>query len=258
MSLWHKRLWHAPMKVLQKNNSLPHVPIQDHHCTVCLIAKQSRLPFPHSTSCSAHPFELVHVDVWEPYRVPTYDGKRYFMTLVDDFSKYTWLFLMNTKAESTIVLKMVLTLVQTQFDYKFKCLMSDNGIEFFNEQVNSFLVQHGIIHQSSCVYTPQHNSKVERKHRSILNMARALRFQAFVPLQFRGECVSTTVYLLNRLPIVLLKGTSHFEKLYNKVPSLQHLRIFGSLCNSTSARKADKFSPKAIHVVHLAYYSMKK
>ncbi|XP_016474879.1 uncharacterized protein LOC107796600 [Nicotiana tabacum] len=187
MSLWNKRLGHAPMKVLQKISSLPHIPMQDHHYTVCPIAKQSRLPFLHSTSCSTHPFEIVHTDVWGPYRVPTHDGKRYFMTLVDDFSKYTWLFLMNTKAESIVVLKMFLTLVQTQFDSKVKCLRSGNGIEFFNEQ-----------------------------------------------------------------------GASPFEKLYNKVPSLQHLRVFGSMCYASSARKVDKFSPKAISVVHLGYSSMQK
>ncbi|XP_070026377.1 uncharacterized protein [Nicotiana sylvestris] len=161
-----------------------------HHCTVCLIAKQSRLPFSHSTSSSTLPFELVHTDVCGPYRVPTHNGKR-----------------------------------------------SDNGTEFFNEQ---------------------QNGKVERKHRFILNMARALRFQAFIPLHFWGECVSTSVYLLNRLPTVLLKGASPFEKLYGKVPSLQHLKVFGSLCYATSTSKSDKFSPRAIPDVHLGYSSVQK
>lgn len=58
-------------------------------------------------------------------------------------------------------------------------------------------------------------------------MARALRFQVFIPLKFLGEYVSTDLYLLNRLPIVLLKGASLFEKLFHKAPSLLHLRVLG-------------------------------
>ncbi|XP_019231059.1 PREDICTED: uncharacterized protein LOC109211918 [Nicotiana attenuata] len=97
-------------------------------------------------------------------------------------------------------------------------------------KVTSLLLLHGIIHQSFC---STHLSRM-------------------------GERVSTAVYLLNRLPTVLLKGASPFEKLYGKVPSLQHLRVFGSLCYATSTSKTDKFSPRAIPAVHLGYSSVQK
>ncbi|XP_075101077.1 uncharacterized protein LOC142176739 [Nicotiana tabacum] len=84
-------------------------------------------------------------------------------------------------------------------------------------------------------------------------MARALRFQAFIPLKFWGECVTTAVYLLNRLPTILLRGQSPFERLFSKAPSLQHLKVFGSLCYATNVKKTDKFCPRAITVMHLGY-----
>ena len=77
-SLWHKRLGHAPLKVLSRIKELNIVPIHDHHCSICPIAKQSRLPFPTSLSHSVSVFNIIHGDVWGPYRVPNYDGKRYF------------------------------------------------------------------------------------------------------------------------------------------------------------------------------------
>nr|XP_033516843.1 uncharacterized mitochondrial protein AtMg00300-like [Nicotiana tomentosiformis] len=89
ISLWHRRLGHAPLKVLKNINGMCKTQLKNHMCSVCLIAKQARVPFFLSTTCSVNPFDIVHADVWGPYRVPTHDGKRYFLTLVDDFSRYT-------------------------------------------------------------------------------------------------------------------------------------------------------------------------
>ena len=108
------------------------------------------------------------------------------------------------------------------------------------------------------MYTPQNNGVVERKHRYILNMARPLTFQAGVPLQFWGFCVTTAVYILNRLPTVLLQGHSTFEKLFGQVPSLQHLRVFRSLCYATDPKTQDKFAPRAVPTVHMGYSMTKK
>ena len=66
-SLWHKRLGHAPFTVLSRIQCLQNVPMKDHNCTVCPIAKQTRLPFPTSVSLSNACFDIVHVDVWGPY-----------------------------------------------------------------------------------------------------------------------------------------------------------------------------------------------
>jgi len=227
-------------------------------CTVCPLAKHTKLPFTHSTHLSKHVCELLHCDLWGPYRVPTHNKKRFFVTIVDDFSRYTWIFLITSKAETVVVLKHFLKNVQNLFSTSVKTLRTDNGGEFFNTAVQSLLSDMGITHQSSCVYTHQQNGIAERKHRTILNMARALRFQASVPLKYWGECVSTAVYILNRLPSKVLAHKTPYEKLYLHPPSLSHLRVFGCLCYAASHTISDKFSSRAVPAVFMGYSSTQK
>lgn len=102
------------------------------HCSVCSLAKQSRLLFPLSNIVSTTCFHTIHGDVWGPYRVPTYDGKRYFLTLVDDHSRYTWIFLLPSKGEVIIVLRNFLLMVQNVYSCSVIVLRTSNGYEFFN------------------------------------------------------------------------------------------------------------------------------
>lgn len=125
--------------------------------------------------------------------------------MVDDYSKYIWTFLLTTNADTVVVLRDFLMLGKTQFNKTIKCIIIDNGTKFFNEQVSSLLRNFGIQHQSSCVYSPQQNRVVERRRRTILDMVRALIFQAHVTFQYWGHCVSITVYLLNRVPSQLFR-----------------------------------------------------
>lgn len=155
-----------------------------HNKRVWPVVKQSRLSFPNSKKKSSKPFQLVHMDVWRPYRTTTHDKKYYALIVVDDFSRATWIFLMQLKNKTTIFLKEFLCMVKTQFDTLVKIIKTDNGTEFFSCQWNEFLRAHGVFHQSSCVYIPQQNDIVERKHRYILDIARALKFQANIPSKY--------------------------------------------------------------------------
>ncbi|KAK6792050.1 hypothetical protein RDI58_011131 [Solanum bulbocastanum] len=142
--------------------------------------------------------------VWGLYKQCTYNGYRYFLTIVDDHSRMTWIYLLRLKSDVTMHITSFLTLVKNQFSTSVKIVRTDNGLEFFNSQCNSLFNSFGIIHQSTCVHTPQQNGIAERKHRHFLKMAKALRFQAHIPLKFWGECVSTAAFLINRLPSTLL------------------------------------------------------
>ncbi|XP_075078932.1 uncharacterized protein LOC142164639 [Nicotiana tabacum] len=95
------------------------------------------------------------VSLWGPYRVPTHDGKKYFLTLVDDHSKFTWVFLLPSKAEVVVAIKQFFTVIKNVYSCTVKFLRTDNGCEFFNSQMTELLQSLGIVHQSSCVYTPQ-------------------------------------------------------------------------------------------------------
>ncbi|XP_015162805.1 uncharacterized protein [Solanum tuberosum] len=259
LSLWHRRLGHVSFHTLRKLGCFTNAsPTSVVPCIVCPLAKQSRLPFPLSNTTTSTCFHILHADVWGPYRVPTHDGKIYFLTIVDDCSRYTWLLLINSKSEVIVALRNFFTMIQNVFSATVKILRTDNGCEFFNSQMTELLQSLGVLHQSSCVYTPQQNGVVERKHKHILDTARALRFQATLPLKFWGECVLTSVYLIKRLPSHILKGKSPFGVLFQTSPSLAHLRVFGCLAFATEVKTVDKFSSRAIPSVFLGYATLQK
>jgi len=257
-SIWHKRLGHPSKSVFDlipvvMTNTNAHKP-----CEICPLAKQTRFKFPVSDSHSTAIFQLIHIDVWGPYKVPTYDKKHYFVTIVDDHSRYTWLCLVQHKSEVIVVLKDFLLKVHNQFGVTVKVLRSDNGKEFFNSQCSKLFSSLGIVHQSSCAYTPQQNGVVERKHRHILEVARSLKFQSSVPNRFWGDCVRTVVYLINKLPTPVLQGKTPYEMLYHKPPAYDHLRVFGCLCFASTLPKGTKFEARARRTVLIGYSETQK
>jgi len=94
---------------------------------------------------------------------------------------------------------------------------------------------------------------VGRKHRHILELARALRFQSHLPLHFWVECISAIVHIINRLPTPILSHHTPFEKLYKKIPSYSHLRVFGCLAYATNVHVPHKFAPRATKCVFIGY-----
>ncbi|XP_019257740.1 PREDICTED: uncharacterized protein LOC109235953 [Nicotiana attenuata] len=100
-------------------------------------------------------------------------------------------------------------------------------------------------------YTPQQNDTVVRKHRHILEVARALKFQSGVPIRFWGDCVKTAVYVINRLPTPVLEGRTPYELLYGKEPKVDYLRVFGYQCHATNLPRGDKIAPRARKVVFI-------
>lgn len=108
-----------------------------------------------------------------------------------------------------------------------------------------FFDKNGVTHQTSCSYTPQQNGVVERKHRHLLNVSRFLLFQSGMPLKFWGKAVLTSFFLINRLPILVFKGKSHFERIYKCSPNFNNLRVFGCLCFALKLNMSDKFGEKS-------------
>lgn len=121
---------------------------------ICPAAKKSRTPFSHSCVKTTAMFELIHIDIWGPYQTKTSDGCNQFLTIVDDFSRYSWVHLLKHKNQVTTVLHNFASYAENQFKTTIKSLRSDNAKEFCEGSLQVFFLQKGIIHQRSCVYTP--------------------------------------------------------------------------------------------------------
>ncbi|KAL4323650.1 hypothetical protein GQ457_11G006340 [Hibiscus cannabinus] len=253
LASWHDRLGHPSSSVFRfLKDVLPSVECNKNDlCTICPLAKQKHLSFPVSSTITNAPFELVHCDIWGPYRTQTYDNYRYFLTIVDDYSRSTWTYLLKQKSDVISIIPSFIAMIKRQYGFDLKVFRSDNAPELRFSELFSTL---GILHQFSCVETPQQNSVVERKHQHLLAVARALFFQARVPTRFWGDCVLTATYVINRLPSKVLDGKSPYELLNSCMPSYSHLKVFGCLCFvSTLKASRDKFTERALAGVFIGY-----
>lgn len=118
-------------------------------CVICPLAKQTRFKFPLSSIHTSSPFELVHVDIWGGYQVPSLNGA---LTMVYDYTLCTCVYLMGYKSDTSKRIPFFINLVETQFSLKVNIILSDNGLEF---KIKVFYLNKGIIHQTSCVSAPQ-------------------------------------------------------------------------------------------------------
>ncbi|XP_019266534.1 PREDICTED: uncharacterized protein LOC109243968 [Nicotiana attenuata] len=175
------------------------------------------------------------------------------LDLLDDFSRMTRIFLLKLKSDVCVVVQQFFTFVKTQFGAIVKTVRNDNGTEFVNLVCENFFKNLGVIHQKTCPYTPQQNGVAERKHRHILELTRAIRFQANIPIKLWGYCVLTAVYIINRLPSSVIDNKSPYERLYNKKPTLQHLKVISCLCYAEMVNQNDKLMPRAKPSVHMGY-----
>ena len=159
---------------------------------------------------------------------------------------------MVTKDEAITLIKRFVTMAKTQFGKNVNIIRSDNALELGRSL--KFFADTTIKHETSCVHTPQQNSVVERKHKHLLGVSRALMFQSSMPLKYWGECVLIATYLINRMPTKVLRGKTPFEILFGEAPTYDHLRVFGSLCFMTTSKHGrDKFQDRAKVCVFMGY-----
>ncbi|KAI5327490.1 hypothetical protein L3X38_026886 [Prunus dulcis] len=152
----------------------------------------------------------------------------YYVSFVDECTGFLWLYpLLNKSGVFEIFLKFY-AFTSTQFGAHLQYFQSDGDGEFNSSQFASFLDSKGIIHQLSCPSTPQQNGLAERKNRHVIETALTLLVLANLPGQFWYHAVAHAAYLINFMPSIALGNQSPFQKLFNKPPPLQHLRVFGT------------------------------
>ncbi|GAU31769.1 hypothetical protein TSUD_22150 [Trifolium subterraneum] len=252
-ALWLFRLGHTSntkMSLLQ--SVFPFIAVDNKGvCDICHLAKHKKLYYKVSMNKAYVPYELIHFDIWGPIASKSIHNHAYFLTVVDDYSRFTWVTLMKHKTEARQHVINFIKLIETQHNSKVKIVRTDNGVEFL---ITQFYASKGIIHQTSCVETPEQNGRVERKHQHLLNVGRALLFQAHLPKFFWSYDVQHATYIINRVPFVVLSNKSPYELLHNVLPNIKDLKVFGSLAYaSTLQSHRTKLAPRARKCIFLGY-----
>lgn len=196
----------------------------------------------------------VHIE-WPQDR----QGHRYFLTILDDHTRVMWVYLMRTKDEAFQAITDFIHLASTQYNKKVKKIRTDNAGEYDDKQCKPLFQSLGIVHETSCADTPQKNGRVERRHRNLLEMARAIRFQSGLPAQYWGECIMTVVHITNLLPTPVLNNVTPYEVLHSTKPKYSNLKAFGCLVIARNpSRNHDKFHPRGVPCAFIGYPQKQK
>ena len=267
LSLWNRRLGHINKESLinmQSKEMVKGLAIKgtdnEVACEGCLLGKQCRESFPkRSESRATDVLEIIHSDVCGPMENVSIGGSRYFLTFTDDFSRYTFAYFLKNKSEVPQYFKEFVTMAEKQTGKSVKVLRSDNGTEYTNNAMSSFLKDKGIVRQLTAPYTPQQNGVSERKNRTIVESARCMLHYAGLSYKFWAEAVNNAVYVLNATSTTSLNGKVPFEVFYGKKPSVSHYRTFGCDCYAfISKEKRTKWAPKSCKCYFLGYSSQTK
>jgi histone deacetylase 1/2 len=232
VSKWHNCLGHPSLpivtKVIDSNNlSCSSVSNKKSVCDACQQAKSHQLPYNRSVSSTSFPLELVHSDVWGP-AVESVGRKHYYVSFVDDFSRFTWIYFLKYKSEVFQKFHEFQKMVERQFDRKILAMQTDWGGEY--KKLNNFFSQVGNIHHVSCPHAHQQNGVIERKHRHIVEVGLSLLAHASMPLKFWDEAFMAATFLINRLPSKVIDNQTPFEHLLQQKPDYLSLRTFGCAC----------------------------
>ncbi|WVZ51017.1 hypothetical protein U9M48_002209 [Paspalum notatum var. saurae] len=215
--VWHGCLGHPSYPVVHRSFRLR-----------CLSTREEpSVALPISTSVSSVPLELVISDVWGP-ATESVGRKQYYVRFIDDQSKFVWLYLLRNKSDVFQVFKEFQKLVEHHFNRKIVSIQTDWGGEY--EKLHPFFTSLGIVHHVSCPHAHQQNSAAERKHRHIVEVGLHMLAHASMPIKFWDEAFLAAAYLINRTLSKVINHDTPFERLFQKKPDYNFLRIFGCAC----------------------------
>src|SRR4051812_9990049 len=261
--LWHRRLGHAGMRNLHTLAKKKHVIgienvkfLKDHLCGACEAGKMTKAKHPAKTiMTTTRPFELLHMDLFGPnhYSSVSNEASQYGFVIVDDYSRYTWVHLVSYKTEVQEVFKRFSSRASTNFGVKIMHIRSDNGTEFKNSGLDDYLDELGITHELSAPYTPQQNGVVERKNRTLAEMARTMLDEYKTPRRFWVDAIDTACHIINRVYLHKFFKKTAYELLTDKKPNVSYFKVFGAKCWIRDPHHNSKFAPKAHEGIMLGY-----
>ena len=177
----------------------------------------------------------MHTDICCPFPTTSWNGQQYFITFIDDYSRYGYLYLIHEKSQSLDVFKTFKAEVELQLGKKIKAVKSDRGGEYYGRYDGSgeqrpgpfslFLKECGIVPQYTMPEKPSMNGVAERRNQTLKDMVRSMISHSSLPESLWGEALKTAVYILNSGPSKAINKT-HYELWTGKRPSIKHLHIW--------------------------------
>ena len=265
--VWHRRLGHVSMRKISQINKLnlvrglPNLKFSsDALCEACQKGKFSKSSFKAKKIVStARPLELLHIDLFGPVKTASIRGKKYGLVIVDDFSRWTWVKFLKHKDESYSVFADFCNQVQNEKDFKIVKVRSDHGGEFENKFFEKYFSENGILHDFSCPRTPQQNGVVERKNRTLQEMARTMINETNMAKYFWAEAINTTCYIQNRISVRPILNKTPYELWRNRKPNISYFHPFGCVCYMLNTKdNLNKFDSKAQKCFMLGYSERSK
>ena len=253
--LWHIRLGHMGergMQILSKEDLLAGHKVKSlEFCEHCVFGKLHRNKFPKAIHRTKGTLDYIHSDCWGPCRVESLGGCRFFVSIIDDYSRMTWVYMMKHKSEAFQKFKEWKILMENQTGKKIKRLRTDNGLEFCWSEFDQFCKDEGIARHRTVRNTPQQNGVAERMNQTLLERARCMLSNAGLDRRFWAEAVSTACYLINRGPHTGIQCKTPMEMWSGKAADYSNLKAFG--CTAYYHVSEGKLEPRAKKGVFVGY-----
>lgn len=246
--LWHQRLGHLNRQGL----NILKLPCSKAVCDACKKGKATRPPFKETKKPrSSRIGELLYSDVWGPINEPTQDGEKYYLSVVDDYSHFTHVYLLTSKSEAEPNLRKHIEQLKAQ-NIVVSRLRTDNGKEFITNSLQKYCTENGIRHEYTATYTPQQCGVAERLNRTLLDKVRSMFVETNLPKYLWGEAIRCAAYQLNRSPTRALFGEVP-ANIYIGELNLERLRVFGSKAWVCRLPKVSKLEPRASEMRMVGY-----
>nr|GEX52765.1 putative ribonuclease H-like domain-containing protein [Tanacetum cinerariifolium] len=153
--------------------------------------------------------------------------KMYCLFVTDDYNRFTWVFFLATKDETSGILKSFITKIENLVDHKVKMIRCDNGTEFKNREMNQFCEMKGILRQFSVARTPQQNRVGKRRNKILIKTAKTMLIDSKLPTTFCTEVINTACYVQNRVLVVKPHNKIPYELCHGRTPTLSFMKPFG-------------------------------
>ena len=191
--------------------------------------KQHNVPFQNNHSRAREILELVHTDLNGPHKNTGFDGSKYFLTFIDDYSKCALIYTLKSKDEVYDCILDYINKVENLTGKKIKRLRCDNGKEYMNKNMYNLIREKGILLEPCPPYVHQLNGTAERYNRTITNSARYLLHDSKLNIKYWSEIVRTAVYLKNRTITKTCENKTPIEIFLRRKPNINNLRLYGSV-----------------------------